>query len=280
MTEPMKLTIYKDQKSDRISIFGFLRKTINDIVQFRFAFRNFVFNGIRVRYRRSKIGFLWTLLNPLLTMAVISIAFSYVFEQDIKEFSIFLFSGLTPYNFMSSSITSSTTSLVTAENFLKKMYIPKIIFPFISVSIEAVNFFLSVSALYILALILGAKLSITLLLLPFSFLLMFLFTIGVGLLLSVLYVYFRDISHFVQVGLTALFYITPILYPENFIPAELKSIFLLNPFTYYVSLIRKCILGSPMTIIDWLIPFGISIFLFIFSLIVLKIVEKRIIFRL
>lgn len=250
------------------------------LYNFRFAYTNFVVNGIRTRYRRSKLGFLWTLLNPLLTMGVISIVFSFVFKQEIKQFSVFLFSGFAPFNFLSSSIMGCTTSLVNAEGFLKKIYVPKVLFPTITVSIEAVNFIFSVSALYILAILIGGTISWTILFLPFVLFLMFLFTLGVGLILAVAFVYFRDIAHFVQVVLTALFYVTPIMYPEDTIPAQLRVIFSYNPFTYFVVLARKSILGNPMTISDWLIPLLIGLGVMLIGLWLLKNFEKSIIFRL
>lgn len=286
MNEPtsnsLDIVVYESHTTNsKVTSFGsFLIRTFHELYTFRFAYQNFVVNGIRVRYRRSKLGFLWTLLNPLLTMSVISIVFSYVFKQDVKEFAIFLFSGLTPFTFLSNSIMGCTTSLVSAESFFKKIYIPKVLFPLISVSIEAVNFSLSISALYILALILGAKLSWSILLLPFVLVIMFIFSLGIGLILSLTYVYFRDIAHFVQVGLTALFYITPIMYPENAIPDQLRKIFSYNPFSYFVVLARKVILGTSFTIIDWIIPLAISLVILMGGLLLMKKLEKRIIFRL
>lgn len=275
-----QIVILQSEAGNPTSLLNFFRKTYNDLIKFRFAYQNFVINGIRVRYRRSKLGFFWTLLNPLLTMGVISMVFSFVFKQDIREYSIFLFSGLTSFNFLSASINGCTTSIVNAESFYKKIYVPKIFFPLISVSIEAINFGLSVSALYILALIIGAKLTWTIILLPVALILMFVFVLGLGLLLAITYVYFRDISHFVQVVLTALFYLTPIMYPENAIPDKLRSIFAVNPFTYYVLLSRKIILGSSTNYQDWLIPAIISFAAVFFGLMLLRKIEKRIVFRL
>lgn len=274
------VVILSGETSKPLSFANYLAKTIKEIHKFRFAYKNFVINGIRVRYRRSKLGFLWTLLNPLLTMGVISLVFSYIFKQNIREYSIFLFSGLTPFNFLSAALMGSTTSIVNAESFYKKIYVPKILFPLITVSIEAVNFILSISALYILALLIGAKLTWTIILLPFVLLLMFAFVLGLGLILSITFVFFRDMFHFVQVGLTALFYLTPIMYPENLIPDQLRSIFAFNPFTYFVLLSRKVILGTPTSLMDWIIPTIIAIIFLILGLLLLKKTEKGIIFRL
>jgi ABC-type polysaccharide/polyol phosphate export permease len=264
----------------RPTLLTYFRRTLSDLFRFRFAFRNFVVNGIRIRYRRSNLGFLWTLLNPLLTMTVMSICFSYVFKQDIKQFSIFLFSGLAPFNFLSAAITNSTTSIVYAESYLKKIYVPKTLFTLITVSIEAVNFSFSITALYLLALLLGAELTWSILLLPFVLVLMFIFSLGVGLLLAVTFVYFRDIAHFVQVIFTALFYLTPILYPPESIPEQLKSIFMLNPLSCFVTLSRKVILGSPMTGMDWIVPAVISVIALLIGFLVLYKNDKDIIFRL
>jgi ABC-type polysaccharide/polyol phosphate export permease len=258
----------------------FFKKLLRDLSYFRFAYINFVVNGIRVRYRRSNLGFFWTLLNPLMTMTIMALAFSYVFKQNIREYAVFLFSGLIPYNFLSASITESTKSIANGEAFLKKIYTPKFLFPLVTVSIEAVNFFLTLTALFILALILGAQIHSSLLLLPFALGMMFFFSLGVGLVLAVTYVYFRDISHFVQVIFTALFYLTPVLYPVSAIPPQLSTLFLLNPLTYFVKLVRILILGLPFTARDWGIPLLLAITSFLIGLMVLYRKDKDIIFRL
>lgn len=264
----------------QVNFIEFFQNTIQELIHYRFALYNFVVNTIKIRYRRSKLGFLWTLLNPLLTMGVISVVFSMVFKQDIREFSIFLFSGLTPWTFISNSIVGGTSSIVTGESYLKKIYVPKVLFPIITVSVEAVNFFLSATALYLLSLLIGGTVSWSILLLPFALILMYIFALGLTLLLSVTFVYFRDISHFVQVAFTALFYLTPILYPVDSIPEKLKQVFMLNPFSHYIYLCRKIILGNPMTWSDWLIPLAIGVVVLFFGFLLIFKKDKDIIFRL
>lgn len=266
--------------SSNKSFFAYLTKNTHEVLRFRYAFNNFVKNGIQIRYRRSNLGFLWTLLNPLFTMGVISFVFAYVFNQDIKEFSIFLFSGLAPFNFLSASIIGCTTSIVNSEPYIKKIFVPKVLFPLITVSIEGVNFILSLSALFILALLLGARVYPSILLLPFVLVIMYLFSLGLGIILAVTFVYFRDISHLVQVGFTALFYLTPILYPPDAIPAELSVVFKLNPLSYFVILSRKIILGFSVSFYDWIIPSLLAFMLLLVGFYLLFKTDRDIAFRL
>jgi ABC-type polysaccharide/polyol phosphate export permease len=264
----------------QVNFIEFFQNTIHELIHYRYALYNFVVNTIKIRYRRSKLGFLWTLLNPLLTMGVISVVFSMVFKQDIRVFSIFLFSGLTPWTFISNSIVGGTSSIVTGESYLKKIYVPKVLFPIITVSVEAVNFILSATALYLLSLVIGGTVTWSILLLPFALVLMYIFSLGITLLLSVTFVYFRDISHVVQVAFTALFYLTPIIYPADQIPEQLRQVFLLNPFSHYIFLCRKIILGTPMTWSDWIIPLVIGLFVLFLGFVLIFKKDKDIIFRL
>jgi ABC-type polysaccharide/polyol phosphate export permease len=248
---------------------------------FRYAWYNFVRNGLRLRYRRSNLGFLWNLLNPLLTMTVMSIAFSFVFQVDFGQFAFFLFSGQVSFIFINTSIVGATQSISNNEGFLKKIYIPKALFPLVSVSIEVVNYWFSLIALCIIALFLGAKLTWLVFLLPVAFIPMFLFVMGLGMISSVLFIYFRDLANILNVLFTALFYATPILYPESKIPPDFQYILNLNPLTYFVRLSRGLILANtPLSLMDWLIPFALGIAAFLLGLMIFHSKDRDLIFRL
>jgi len=263
------------------SFAAYLRKIFHELYGARYAWYYFVRNALRYRYRRSNLGFLWNLLNPLLTMTVMSLAFSQVFNRDIKVYLVYLFSASAPYTFLSMSIQHATQSLVSYEGFLKKIYLPKIFFPLVSVSIETINFFFSLCAMYIIALVIGAQFSPAILFLPFAILILFVFSLGTGMILSVAFVYFRDLSNIISVMFTALFYLTPILYPEDQIPAKLGFLFKLNPLSYFVLLIRRLILGDrPVTITDWAIPAAGALIVFIIGLIVMMKKDREVVYLL
>lgn len=259
----------------------YLIKVIRELRQYRFALSNFVINNLRMRYRRSSLGFLWSLLNPLLVMTVISVVFSIIFQQDLKSYSVYIFSGLAPWWFISAAIIGGCSTLINAEGFLKKVYIPKALFPVVSVTTEAANFIFSIISLYILALLLGFQISWTIVLLPLAITLAYFFTLGWALIVGVVTVYFRDLSQILVVVFQALFYMVPIVYPLTAIPEELRFLFLLNPFYYYIMLFRKVIYGSPsLTASDWIITFLLSAISLLFGIYVLMKQDRDLIYRL
>ena len=277
--ENSKITVY--DSAFRLTFPQFLKKAIREIFVFRSAWKNFVQNGLRIRYRRSVLGFFWTLLNPLFSLAIITLAFSYIFGRDIKTFGIFLFAGMLPYQFMNNAAVQATESLVTAEGYLKRVYLPKLLFPLISVSIEFVNFIFSLFALYFIALLFGAGFSPTIFLLPLVIIILFFFSFGLGLVLSILDVFFRDLPNIVKVVFNAVFYATPVIYTIDRFPANIQSLFNLNPLVYFVNLSRMVILGGqPILFWDWMIPILIDLVLLLIGFWLMMKNSEKIVYRL
>ena len=264
------------------SLIRYFIKNIQDLRVYRYAITNFVRNNLRMRYRRSTLGFLWTMLNPLLVMSVVSVVFALIYQRDIHTFAIYIFSGLSPWGFINQSIQGGSQSLVHAEGYLKKVYLPKVMFPIISVSTELINFFFSILSLYILALILGSPLTWRLLLLPFAALVTYLFVLGLVMLFSVATVYFRDLTQILSVVFTALFYTIPIVYPIEMIPEQYRIYFQLNPFYYYVQLFRKVFYAyqQPFTVSEWVIPILLAVVSCAVGLYVLMKKDRDIVYRL
>jgi ABC-2 type transport system permease protein/lipopolysaccharide transport system permease protein len=263
------------------SYFRYALNNLRDLRAFRFALYNFVLNNLRMRYRRSVLGFVWSLLNPLMVMTVISLVFSVIFKQDIRTYAIYIFSGLAPWGFMSGAIQGGAQCLIVSEGFLKKVYLPKLLFPVIFVTTETVNFLFSLVSLYILALILGSPVTWRALLLPLAIIITYFFVLGCVTILSVASVYFRDLTQITTVVFTALFYLVPIIYPIEAIPEKYRILYYLNPFYYFVLLFRKVIYGSQaMYWHDWGIPLAIAFIVFAVSLFVLMKRDRDIIYRL
>lgn len=264
-----------------MGLIEYIKKNIKGLYVSRYAVYFFVKNSLFYRYRRSNLGYLWNLLNPLLMMIVMGAAFAMVFERDIKSYMVFLFSGLAPFQFLNSAIVSACMSMVANEKFIKKVNLPKLFFPFVSVTIEFINFIFMIISLYIIALFIGAEFRSSIFLLPLAFIILFLFSFSSGLILSILYVYFRDLGNILNVIFRAFFYITPILYPEDKVPASLNLIFKLNPLSYYVYLVKHLILGdSIITPMDWIVPLAIALVLLLFGFILLKKMDRDIVYRL
>ena len=260
----------------------FVLKNLQDLRDYRFAIYNFVLNSLRMRYRRSVLGFVWSLLNPLLVMTVISLVFSVIFKQEVRSFAIYIFSGLAPWSFISQAIQGGGQSIVFSEGFLKKVYLPKLLFPVVFVTTETINFIFSLVSLFILALLLGSdQVSWRSVYLPFAIIITYIFVLGCVTLLSVAMVYFRDLSQIIMVLFSALFYLVPILYPLDMIPREFHTLYLINPLYYFIMLFRKVIYEKgPMTSGDWLIPLAIGIVTLAIGLFFLMKQDRDIIYRL
>lgn len=188
--------------------------SLKEVWGFREVIKNFVSQDLKVRYRRSYLGFLWSLLNPLLQLLVISVVFDIIFKFQIRDYALYVLSGLIPWTFLQSTITNTSMSIVGAEGMLKRQYFPKLVFPVSVVMQELVTFVLSLVALLcILGFFIGFKLNVALLMLPISFIYILFVGLGMGAIAAVLTVYFRDIQHLIVVALSAIFYVTPIIYP-------------------------------------------------------------------
>ncbi len=266
---------------DQESLGRFLAKVGRELYLYRFALRNFVFNTLRTRYRRSVLGFLWSLLNPFFSMMVMAVVFSVVFRLEFKNFSMYVFSGLIPWSYISACLIGGTQALINAEGFLKKVYVPKIIFPMMVVTVETVNLFFSVVSMSLLALLFGAPISWHIVLLPLAIVIAFLFNLGLVLIVSIVTIYFRDLTHILTVVLQALFYLVPIVYPLDVFPESTRRLFLLNPFYYFINLFRKTIYSQEaMVWQDWLIPLALAVVSLSIGIVILKAQDREVVYRL
>lgn len=212
---------------------------INEIIEYRQVLRQLIHQQITMRYRRTFFGFLWTLLNPLLNMAIIAVVFSLVMKFQVNEYAIFLFAAMIPWSVFSNSLNQGGGSLLANESLFKKIYLPKQLFVISVVISTLVDSLLSTACLFIIALILGAKISAALLFLPVAFLLLVMFSLGVTFILSIVTVYYRDVQYLIGVVLQALYFATPIIYPITAIPEKFHAIFTWNPLVYYIDLFRS-----------------------------------------
>ena len=197
---------------------------------------------LKIKYRRSFLGYLWSLMNPLLMMWILTLVFSYVFRFDIANYPLYLITGQIVFNFFSESTTIAMSSIINNTALLKKVYLPKVVFPLASIASSFVNMLFSLTAIFIVMLATDVRFSSTLIILPIGLLLLFVFSVGVGLVVSALAVYFRDLFHLYSVLLTVLSFATPIFYPVNIIPEDLQYILQYNPLYYMVSFFRQIIL--------------------------------------
>ena len=267
--------------SDNQGIKNFLLRNIHDLFTYRFVLYNLISTNLRARYRRSTIGFLWTLINPLFTMTILAVVFSTIYKLPFADFGVYIFSGLLPWNLILNSILNGSMSLIAAEGYLKKVYVPKLIFPIATVGVEAANFLFSLTSLFLLALFLGARASWGLLFLPLALILTLLFILGIILIAAIITVYFRDLFHILQIVFVGLFYLVPIIYKKEFFGSDLLIVLKLNPFFYFIQLFQQIIYEARIPDASlWLTCSILMIVSLTIGLLVFKLKEKDVIYRL
>lgn len=202
--------------------------SLREVWQFREVVKNFVSQDLKVKYRRSFLGFFWSLLNPLLHLTVISVVFAMLFKFDVRNYALYVLSGLIPWTFFAATIDGCSMSIIASEGMIKRQYFPKLVFPLSVMMQNLVTFALSLFALLIIiGPFSGFRLTSALLVLPLSFLCIVAVGFGIGVIGSVLTVYFRDIQHLIGVFMSMWFYLTPIIYPieakQQVLPAGVVS---------------------------------------------------------
>lgn len=190
---------------------------------------------LKIRYKRSVLGFLWALLNPLLLMVVLSVVFSTIMAANIPHFAIFLLSVLLPWTFFSQSLSYAAESIVGNGDLIKKVRVAKLVFPVAAVVSNMINFLLSMIPLVLIVIAMRHPFHLTWLYLPVPLLALTLFTLGATFFFAAANVYYRDVAHILQVLLNVLFYVTPIIYSIDLIPAKDRWLLKLNPLQYMLN---------------------------------------------
>jgi ABC-type polysaccharide/polyol phosphate export permease len=223
-----------------------------DIFNYRDLLSLMISDSLKTRYKKSFLGVIWTLLNPLLTMTVLTIVFSTVFRFALPNYAVYLLSGLTIWNLFAQSTAMAMTTILSGGNLLKKIYLPRTIFSIATVGAELVNLLISLVPLALIMLFLGHPFRLALLFLPLAILIVALFSLGIALLISTLGLFFSDWVHIYQILISTCFYITPIFYPIDIVPKDLAVFINYNPLYYLVNLFRMPIyqgmVPDPLTI--------------------------------
>jgi lipopolysaccharide transport system permease protein len=219
-----------------------MRELYQEIMRNRELIWALALKDLRVRYKRSVLGFFWALLHPLMMMVILTIVFSTVMRfQNIHDYAIFLLSALLPWTFFSQALSYSAESIVSNGELLKKLYIAKSVFPIAAVIANMINFFLSLIPLVFLLIFLRFPFHISLLYLPVPIIALLAFTLGCSFFCAAANVFFRDVSHIVQIVLSAWFYFSPIIYSLDFIPPKFYIFFRFNPLVYILNGFRLSI---------------------------------------
>ena len=235
------------------------------LFHYRELIRNLVVRDLKVRYKNSALGVLWSLMNPLLMMIVFTVVFTVmapVRSGDLQNFPAFVLCALLPWNFFHASVMGATTSIVGNAPLLKKVYFPREVLPISLVLANLVNFLISLIVLFVIILLYRIPLTVWLLYLPLIIVIQIIFTLGMGLFLCTVNVFYRDIQQVLDVVLLAWFFMTPIFYPLNILPRnyELFGVtldvwrlaYILNPMASLIASYRVILIDGAPPALDFL----------------------------
>lgn len=219
---------------------------MKEFLKFRALLYELVIRDVKIKYRRSVLGVLWTVLNPLFMMTVLYLVFSRLFRFDIENYSIYLLSGQVIFNYYQSSTTDAMLSIVGNASLIKKVYIPKHMLVAAKILSGAVNLLASFAALLTVLAATGGRIHITIFLVAIPFAYILLFSLGVGFVLAAVTVRFRDIVHLYGVLCTALFYLTPTIYPISILPFYMRLAVYFNPITGIMDIFREIVMEGSV----------------------------------
>ncbi len=209
---------------------------------------------LKVRYKGSALGFLWSLLNPLLMMLVFTAVFSQLFQSPIARFPVFIMAALLPWNYLATAVTRGTTSITGNAHLLNKVYFPPEVFPIAVVFSALVNYLLALPLLFVLMWVFGIPFTVALLLLPVLIVIQTIFCIAIALFVSALTVQYRDTTIIMEVLLQAWFFLTPVFYAVEEVTARWQGfqaarlLRWINPMASIVDYFRDILYGGVVKI--------------------------------
>ncbi|MGZ8764411.1 MAG: ABC transporter permease [Acidimicrobiia bacterium] len=254
--------------------------TIAEVVGSNDLTWNLTLRELRSRYKKSVLGWTWSLLNPLSTVIIYSVVFAFFLKIEppvgdpsgLHNFAAFLLCGLLPWNFLSNSINGSMASLIGNANLLKKVYFPREVFVLSTIASLVITFLIELAVLAVILLVLGNMVLPWIPVVLVIVALQTVFCLGLGLMLSVLNVYFRDVQHLMSIALNALFYSAPIVYPISYVPdradilgfdVPLGFIYRLNPIVQFVEVYRDAMYNlrfPPLLSVLYLLGWSAAMF--------------------
>ena len=248
------------------------KKHLFELFNYRELLNQLVVKDIKLKYRRSYLGYIWSILNPLLMMAVLVVVFSNLFKFDIPNFAVYLLTGQVIFGFIAESTSMAVTSITGNASLLKKTYVPKYVFTVAKVTSSLVNLLFSLIALVLVMVFTKVEPTWNILFFPVVVFQVYFFGLGISLILAAMAVFFRDIQYLWGVFISIWMYLTPIIYPVSIIPDEyLWAYKNLNPMYSYVQQFRAVLLDGSALPIDLFIQGSIwSLIVLILGVIIFK----------
>ena len=259
----------------------FVKNVMINLKKYSFLLQQLVSRDFKVKYKRSVLGIVWSLLYPILTMIVMAIVFSNVFKFSTPDvnYLAYLLSGLVMFNYFSEASNLSMSSVVANFGLLNKIYIPKYIFPLSKCLFVGINFLLTLVPLYIVLFATGTGINLYHIFLPYAYLCLFMFTLGMGFILSAVSVFLRDMFYIYGIIVMMWTYLTPIMYDIKMISEELQPWLKLNPLYHYINFAREIILyGRIPQPFTWTICLLSSVAVLLIGVIVFKKTQDKFIY--
>jgi len=244
--------------------------------KYRFLLFNLVVKDFKLKYRRSVLGILWSMLNPLIMMFIITAVFANIFRMDDELFAVYYLTGWLIFNLVTEGTMGAMGSIIGGSALIKKVYIPKYIFPLEKCLFALVNTFFAMLPLFVVMFFLGMPIPPTILLFWVPMLYALIFSIGLGLILSTLAVFFRDIIHLYTVWTTAWMFLTPIIYPIEQLSENMQANIRFNPLYHFINMYRDIMMeGTLPGLKEHLICAGIAMAFLVAGLIIFKLKQGR-----
>ena len=229
------------------------------VIRYRDLIYQLVRRDLVARYKRSFLGIAWTMLNPLGTMVIMVVVFSQVFEAA-EAYPAYVLTGVICWTMFSQSTSFAMNTMVWGSQLFHQIYLPRTSFVVSTILASMVNFLLSLVPLFLILLITQVSIRLSVLLLPFSMILILAFSLGIGLLISTLAVYFPDVAEMYPVILMAWMYMSPIIIPIEVLENVLRGLILrLNPFYYVLMIFRQLLYaGNVPTLSEWALASAVA----------------------
>lgn len=239
-----------------------IQTLINKYQQYQFVFIELVKRDFKKKYKRSILGVLWSMLAPLFTLLVMNFVFGHFFGRNQQYYTIYLFSGWLIFQYYNEATNGAMNSLMSNANIFSKVKVPKYMFLFSRITSSSINFFLTMIIYFIFVIVYGLPITWKFITLLYPIACMFLLILGIGLILSALFVFFRDVQYLYGVFTTALMYATPIFYTADIL-GDKAWVFYINPLYYYVTYFRSVVIDGVIPGLGFhAIMLGFSLILF------------------
>ena len=243
--------------------YNILHKIFRDLKKHQFLFEELVKRDFKQKYKRTVLGLGWSVLSPLLTLLVLNFVYGYYFGRNVRHYTIYLFCGSLLFSYFREATTGSMNSLVSNANIFSKINVPKYLFLLSRNISSLINFFLTLCVFLIFVIADGIAISWNFVMLIFPICCLVFFNVGIGLIISALFVFFRDIGYLYGIFTMLLMHMSAIFYQITIIPEKYRMFFYLNPVYCYIEYFREIVLNGNIPSLQYHILCGVYSIIFL-----------------